>query len=131
MGSTYRIGIAGAGGIFKESHLSAWLENQNCEIVAICDVNETRAREMAKRSGAKLVYTDYKQMLAAANLDAIDICAPNLYHSEIAIAALEAGCGLSHRSSEDGRCYVTKRQAADDHPQQPFSSECAILATVC
>lgn len=91
MGSTYRIGIAGAGGIFKESHLSAWLENQDCDIVAICDVNESRAREMAERSGAKLVYTDYKHMLAEANLDAIDICTPNLYHSEIAIAALEAG----------------------------------------
>ncbi|KRE70438.1 Gfo/Idh/MocA family oxidoreductase [Paenibacillus sp. Soil750] len=25
------------------------------------------------------------------NLDIVDICTPNLYHSEIAIAALEAG----------------------------------------
>lgn len=91
MRSTYRIGIAGAGGIFKESHLKAWQENQECEIVAICDVNEARAHEMAELSAAKLVYTDYKQMIAEANLDVIDICTPNLYHSEIAIAALQAG----------------------------------------
>ncbi|KRE64663.1 Gfo/Idh/MocA family protein [Paenibacillus sp. Soil750] len=91
MRPTYRIGIAGAGGIFKESHLKAWKENQECEIVAICDVNEARAHEMAQLSAAKLVYTDYKQMIAEANLDVIDICTPNLYHSEIAIAALQAG----------------------------------------
>ncbi|MGO4495075.1 Gfo/Idh/MocA family protein [Paenibacillus sp. 2RAB27] len=91
MSTTYRIGIAGAGGIFKESHLKAWQENQECEIVAICDVNEARAHEMAELSGANLVYTDYKQMIAEANLDVIDICTPNLYHSEIAIAALQAG----------------------------------------
>ncbi|KRF02281.1 oxidoreductase [Paenibacillus sp. Soil766] len=91
MRSTYRIGIAGAGGIFKESHLSAWMDNQECEIVAICDVNEAPAHEMAELSGANLVYTDYKQMLIEADLDVIDICTPNLYHSEIAIAALQAG----------------------------------------
>ncbi|NOU62877.1 gfo/Idh/MocA family oxidoreductase [Paenibacillus sp. LMG 31461] len=91
MSTLYRIGIAGAGGIFKEAHLPAWLEHPEAEIVAIFDANEVRAHEMAVQVGASLVYTDYKQMLAEANLDIIDICTPNLYHSEIAIAALEAG----------------------------------------
>jgi predicted dehydrogenase len=91
MSTKYRIGVAGAGGIFKEAHLPTWMEHPEVEIVAIFDANEARAHEMAVQVRAPHVYTNYRQMLVEANLDIVDICTPNLYHSEIAIAALEAG----------------------------------------
>ncbi|WP_010677785.1 Gfo/Idh/MocA family protein [Bacillus timonensis] len=46
---------------------------------------------MAERYGITRTYSDYQEMLNNEDLDAIDICAPNFYHSEIAINALETG----------------------------------------
>lgn len=91
MSAKYKIGAIGVGGIFKAVHEEAWREHPEAEIVAVCDVREDRAREVAARLGVSRVYTDYRQMLQDKDIDAVDICTPNLYHSEIAIAALNAG----------------------------------------
>lgn len=91
MSATYKIAAVGVGGIFKAVHEDAWINHPEAEIVAVCDIREDRAREVAAKLGVTRVYTDYKQMLQDGDIDVVDICTPNLYHSEIAIAALEAG----------------------------------------
>ena len=41
--------------------------------------------------GKPAVFTDYKELLKAEGLDAVDICTPNYLHSIIAVDALHAG----------------------------------------
>ncbi len=89
--STLKIGIVGSGGILKGLHMQGWQSCEDAEIVAFCDVSEERAQALAKEYGVTRVYTDYRELLAQPDIDAIDICTPNVYHSEIAIAALHAG----------------------------------------
>ncbi|HEY5465984.1 MAG TPA: Gfo/Idh/MocA family oxidoreductase, partial [Clostridia bacterium] len=62
-------------------------------MVAFCDPVEERAQKAAAKYGAEgaTVYTDYHDLLADGTLDAVHVCTPNRTHSEIAIAALEAG----------------------------------------
>ena len=85
-----RLGVVGTGGIWTACHAPAWKTHPEVEIVAVCDVVKEKADRWATDTGAKAFY-DHKQMIAEAKLDFVDICTPNLYHSKIAVAALEAG----------------------------------------
>lgn len=91
MSRKLRLGVVGAGGIFRAVHEPAWLEHPEVEVVAICDINFDRAKEAAARMGVEHAYADYRELLARDDIDMVDICTPNLYHSEVAIAALNAG----------------------------------------
>ncbi len=89
-----RVGFVGAGAIARGSHMPGWLRLEDCEIVALCDVSEkanAASAEVAK-VGKQHLYSDYEKMLAAEDLDIVDVCTPNAYHAAPTIAALEAGC---------------------------------------
>ncbi len=89
--SKLKLGVIGSGNIFKSAHLPTWLNHPEVEIVAVCDVNRERAEQIAQQAGAPHVYTDYRDLLQHDEIDMVDICTPNLYHSEISVAALQAG----------------------------------------
>ncbi len=85
-----RLGIIGCGGICRTAHVPAYEQMDNVEIVAMCDIIVSRAEKLGEIFGAE-AYEDYHEVLKRDDIDAIDICTPNYLHSEIAIAALEAG----------------------------------------
>lgn len=87
---TVKVGIIGAGSI-SDFHLKAYQSNPDVEIYAICDLNEQRAKDKAAQYGAKVVHTDYHEMLKDPELDAVSICTWNNTHAPISIAALRAG----------------------------------------
>ncbi|MBD2844086.1 Gfo/Idh/MocA family oxidoreductase [Paenibacillus sp. IB182496] len=89
--SMLRVGIIGTGKIYTGSHAPAWAANPDAQIVAVCDAHRPAAEAAAAQAGVARIYTDYKEMLETEELDAVDICTSNLYHSEIAIAALARG----------------------------------------
>lgn len=88
-----RVGIIGCGGIAFGKHLPSLSRLDNVEIVAFCDLIEERALKAAKEYGAKnsLVCKDYRELLENKNIDVVHVCTPNRSHSEITVAALEAG----------------------------------------
>lgn len=85
-----KIGVIGTGSI-SGMHLSAYQNNPQTTIYAVCDLNEERARAVATEYNVKNVYTDYRELLANSEIDAVSICTWNNSHAEISIAALEAG----------------------------------------
>ena len=90
-----RVGIVGTGGI-ANSHMKAYLNQPDVEIVAGADLAPGRAREFFESYGITDVKCDYKdglEMLAdkTLGLDAVSICTYNCQHAPCAIAALEAG----------------------------------------
>ncbi|MCG3420087.1 Gfo/Idh/MocA family protein [Oceanobacillus jordanicus] len=87
---TLKVGVIGAGSI-SESHLQSYASSKEAEIYAICDLNEQRAQDKAKKYHASQVYYDYNELLADENIEAVSICTWNNTHAEIAIAALHAG----------------------------------------
>ncbi|RXZ83517.1 gfo/Idh/MocA family oxidoreductase [Paenibacillaceae bacterium] len=86
----YKVGVVGAGSI-SHVHLEAYSKNPNVEIAAICDLNEERAKAAADKYSIPATYTDYHQLLADPEIEAISVCTWNNSHGEISIAALEAG----------------------------------------
>lgn len=91
MGNKLKIGIIGAGGIAKVSHLPAYARMDNVEIVAICDIIPEKAKLLAEEYGISQVFENYMDVINLPDIDAIDICTPNYLHSVIAVTALEHG----------------------------------------
>jgi len=88
---TLKVGVVGTGGIFKGAHLPGWLSHKEVEVVAFCDSHRASAEAVAKEFPGTKVYDDYRELLADPSIDIVGISTPNLYHSEISIAALRNG----------------------------------------
>ena len=58
---------------------------------AVCSRSKDKVSAFAEQWGYESFETDWKKLIARDDIDAVDICAPNDMHAEIAIAAAEAG----------------------------------------
>ncbi|OMP68196.1 Gfo/Idh/MocA family protein [Domibacillus epiphyticus] len=85
-----KVGIIGCGSIAKHRHIPEYAMNKNVEIIAFCDIVHERAQAFADEHNA-MAYTDYKDLIQNADIEAVSVCAPNSFHAPISIAALEAG----------------------------------------
>ena len=61
------------------------------ELVACCDIDEDRARSTARDFGIPHVYTDHREMIASAELDAVIVAMHPRLQPGIAIECLDAG----------------------------------------
>ena len=91
MSRKLRIGLIGAGGIARSTHMPGYSRMDNVEVVAICDIKLEKAKAMAEQYNVPLAFENYRDVLALSDIDAIDICTPNYLHSIIAVEALERG----------------------------------------
>jgi predicted dehydrogenase len=85
-----RVGVIGVGQIGKH-HLDNYKKIPAAEVVAIADVNEAEATRVGALYGVPNVYTDFRQLLARDDIQAVDVCVHNNYHMPITVAAFEAG----------------------------------------
>jgi predicted dehydrogenase len=90
---TVKIGIIGTGGVANYRHINELLKCENVKIVALCDIDEAALKRSAERAGvgAEGCYTDYRELIADPQVDAVEICTPNHLHAEMARAVLAAG----------------------------------------
>lgn len=89
-----QIGVAvhGAGWVSGE-HIKSYNKNPNARVVAISSRKRESAEARAAEAGltdAK-IYTDYAELLADPNVQALSICTPPNLHPQETIAAAEAG----------------------------------------
>ena len=92
--SRVRVGVVGAGGIARGVHLPSLSEMDDVELVAISDLVEDRAAEMAKKYRVPRTYASYREMLKTEKLDAVwALVEPNnLFH--VAWHSLDAGLAV-------------------------------------
>ncbi|MBQ2716046.1 MAG: Gfo/Idh/MocA family oxidoreductase [Clostridia bacterium] len=93
-----RIGIIGCGWI-ADSHMKAYLNQPDVEIVAGADLVPGKAAKFFEKHGVEGVKTEYashKEMLddESLALDAVSICTYNRQHAEPAIYALKKGVNV-------------------------------------
>ncbi|MBR3837269.1 MAG: Gfo/Idh/MocA family oxidoreductase [Clostridia bacterium] len=86
-----KVAVIGCGKIANNQHIPAYMKNPDTEIKYFCDIIPERAQKAVKEYGCGIAVTDYKEVLADPEVVGISVCTPNYAHSEIAIAALEAG----------------------------------------
>src|SRR6266849_5476047 len=86
------LGVVGCGSIAQIAHLPSIAKTPQAKLVSVCDVNEQRAQEIAKKWGASRWYSDYHKMFEdSEDLDAVIIATPNNIHRNQAVAAARAG----------------------------------------
>lgn len=92
-----RIGLIGYG-FMGRAHSNAYRKVNNFfdleyqpVLKAVCGRNEANAVAFAKKWGYESVETDWHRLIERNDIDLVDICAPNNFHAEIAIAAAKAG----------------------------------------
>ncbi len=94
MNRKWRAAVVGCGGIANQKHLPSLKKlADRVEVVALCDLIAERAEKAAAEYGAPgaKVYTDYRELLRDETIDIVHVCTPNRMHSEISVAALDAG----------------------------------------
>jgi predicted dehydrogenase len=83
-------------GFFAQNHLQAWrdMRGEGISLVAVCDLDEGKARSAAAKFGINRFYTDAAKMLENEKLDFVDIATRMDTHRLLALAAIERGLNL-------------------------------------
>jgi len=85
-----QVGVIGVGGI-AHTHIPGWQASEDAELVAGCDIDPDILTAWGERYGIARLSTDPEDLFGDPEIDIIDVCAPNMYHTELVVAALEAG----------------------------------------
>jgi len=89
VGDEIRIGVIGVGLIGK-SHLKKYAEVPGAKVVAVSDLNIDEAQRVAAEYKIPVAYKNFQELLAQADIDAVDVCLHNNLHAPIGIAAMNA-----------------------------------------
>ncbi|MBS7624682.1 Gfo/Idh/MocA family oxidoreductase [Candidatus Bathyarchaeota archaeon] len=90
MGAVLNIGVIGVGVIGK-SHVQAIMSQKNARVSAIADINEKTLKSVAETFKIEKCFTNYHDLLALKDIDAVIIATPPFNHAEITCDAAAAG----------------------------------------
>jgi predicted dehydrogenase len=85
-----RVGIVGLG-LVCDSHIKAYQANPSAEVVAVCDLDEARAKSVAREFGIAKYYLSFDEMMKDADINTVDITTPTILHAPMSLAAAKAG----------------------------------------
>jgi predicted dehydrogenase len=90
-----RIGLIGCGGI-SVADTNAFLAHPECEIIAVCDVDDAqieKTQQRLEKLGRKrpLPFKDFRRIVELKDIDVCLICTPDHWHALPAVAAFQAG----------------------------------------
>jgi predicted dehydrogenase len=84
------VAVIGVGQIGKH-HLNAYAAIDGAKVVAVADIDQAEGNRVAGQYDIPHFYTDFRQLLARDDVDAVDVCLHNNYHMPVTVAALKAG----------------------------------------
>ena len=139
------VGFIGTGGHGRSVNLKNFLGNADAQAMAVCDVDPNNlniAREMVNKKYGNTdcaTYSDFREVLARDDIDAVMISTPDHWHVPISIAAAKAGkdveCEKPTLTVEEGRvlCDVMKRHgrvfqwSTEDRAVQQYHRMCELV----
>ncbi len=86
------VGVIGTGS-WGENQVRVLRQSRMAELMAICDSNKKRAREIGTKYGVPW-YSDVGKFLKVPNLEAVTVCTPTQTHLKVGLQAIEAGKNL-------------------------------------
>ncbi|MBY0146857.1 Gfo/Idh/MocA family protein [Neobacillus niacini] len=109
-----KVAVIGLGDV-SSVHLSAIKGNTRAELVAVCDIDETRKDIVP---GVNF-YTDFQDMLEKEVLDCVHICLPHYLHFPVTKACVENGVHVFQEkplslNSEEGSALVKLEEKHKD-----------------
>jgi predicted dehydrogenase len=89
MGDRLRLGIIGTSGWTELMYFNNLKGRDDVEIAAISGRTPGRLAEMAGKHGIAKTYTDYRELVADPDIDAVVVAAPDDQHLEMTLAAID------------------------------------------
>ncbi|HKU17205.1 MAG TPA: Gfo/Idh/MocA family oxidoreductase [Steroidobacteraceae bacterium] len=122
-----RIGILGSG-FSAHFHLASYrkIRSETFEIAAICARNAASRGALAAQYGIARQFDDVDAMLASAEVDALDICVPNMLHVPMILAAARHGKHVICEKPLGG--YFGPANAPPDWSAEGYSREAMLEA---
>lgn len=87
--SKVNVAVLGCG-FWGSNHTRVFSELNNCNLIAVADVNADRARSIGEKYHIKW-YDDSSKLIERKDVEFISICTPTVTHAELALRAIEAG----------------------------------------
>jgi predicted dehydrogenase len=88
---TIRVGFVGAGKNTRSRHIPGFQKQAGVELVAVANRSRQSGERVAKEFGIPRVHDDWRELVAAADVDAVCIGTWPYTHCEMTLAALAAG----------------------------------------
>lgn len=88
--SMFKLGLIGCGGI-GAYHLDHFMQMDDVEMVAFCDIIPERAQAFAEKAGSGQAFANVKDMYAAVQPDAVFIGIPPYAHGEVEFETIKHG----------------------------------------
>jgi len=88
-----KVGLIGCGNVVSYGHKPALTTLPDVELVALADVTEARRKIGQEWFGLadENLYSDYRQVLARADVEAVAVTVPQSFRREIVLDAIQAG----------------------------------------
>jgi predicted dehydrogenase len=86
----FHIGLIGYGKLAEQVHVNLLTTRRDAALVGIADIDPARRAQASRRVPAAKVFSDYAELLALRDLDAVVISLPTGLHAQASLAALEA-----------------------------------------
>ena len=108
------IGVGGQG----NSNLGAFLNESDCHVIAVCDVDKNHLRDTKNRVDGHYrntdcaAFADFRELIARKDIDAISLCTPDHWHAVPAVAAANAGKDI-FGEKPISHCLMEGRAMAD------------------
>ena len=83
-------GIIGAG-IWGQLHARVLAADERVNLLAVCDLDQAKARQVAERHGIPRVYGSHEDMLRDPAIAAVSVTTPDFAHAAPALAAVRSG----------------------------------------
>jgi len=96
MSDTLKVGVIGVGGAdgvtgVCRAHMPGWAASEHAEVIAGADVNAGNLEAWGAKHEVHTLTTRVEDLLNNPDIDIVDICTPNMYHTPLVVAALNAG----------------------------------------
>lgn len=113
-----KCGIIGCG-VIAPTHIEGYRALPEAEVVHLCDLIPERAAALGEKYGIARRSTDYRELLADPEVEAVSVCTDHASHARIVVDALAAG---KHVICEKALGRVPEElaamvQAAKAHPE--------------
>lgn len=89
---TIKVGVVGGG--FGRTHLLAYRATPGVEVTSFCQRTKASAERFAREFSIPHVFTDYRDMLSQAELDAVSLTTPTNVHLAMALDAFDHGVAV-------------------------------------
>lgn len=83
------VGVIGTG-FWGENQVRVLRQSSAADLVAICDANENRAKQIGSKYGVEW-FTEPESLLKVPGLEAVTVCTPTQTHLKVSTLAIEAG----------------------------------------